>query len=199
MQFTVSLPDWVVQEQNKLPSHLPLLEDRMRMVIRFSQYNIDQQTGGPFAAGVFECETGKLIAIGVNRVVQSNVSSAHAEIVALSLAQQKLGSWDLGKQSLPAMQLVVNWRPCAMCYGAVIWSGIRSLAVAGSDDTCERITGFDEGPIHPEWKSELSKRGIKLQDGLLYGEAKKVFETFRDRGQLVYNASRPLTNFGTPK
>ena len=190
MHFTVILPDWAIQEQARLPRQLDSLEDRMRAVIRFSQLNVDYETGGPFAAGVFERDTGRVIAIGVNRVVMSNVSSAHAEIVALSLAQQQLGSWDLGNLQLPAMQLVVNWRPCAMCYGAVIWSGVRSLVIAGSDETCERITGFDEGPIHPQWQSELAKRGIELQDGVLYHEAIKVFQAFRDGGHLVYNAGR---------
>ena len=187
MQFTVSLPAWAIEEQAKLPTHIQSLEDRMRAVIRFSRLNIEHQTGGPFSAGVFERDTGRLIVIGVNRVVPSNVSSAHAEVVALSLAQQLLKSWDLGSNELPPLQLVVNWRPCAMCYGATIWSGIRSLVIAGSDDACERITGFDEGPIHPEWQNELAKRGIELQDGLLYNEAVEVFKEFRDGGHLVYN------------
>jgi len=187
MQFSVSLPEWAVSEQAKLPTHILSLEDRMRTVIRFSMLNIENGTGGPFSAGVFERDTGKLIVIGVNRVISCNVSSAHAEIVALSLAQQQLKSWDLGSDELPAIQLVVNWRPCAMCYGATIWSGIRSLVIAGSDDACERITGFDEGPIHPQWQSELANRGIELQDGLLYQEAIEVFESFRVAGHLVYN------------
>jgi tRNA(Arg) A34 adenosine deaminase TadA len=187
MQFCVSLPEWAVHEQFELPTHLPDVEERMRAVIRFSRLNIQHQTGGPFSAGVFERDSGRLIVIGVNRVVPSNVSSAHAEVVALSLAQQCLKSWDLGSATLPALQLVVNWRPCAMCYGATIWSGIRSLVIAGSDDACERITGFDEGPIHPEWQNELAKRGIDLRDGLLYQEAVEVFKAFRDGGHLVYN------------
>jgi tRNA(Arg) A34 adenosine deaminase TadA len=187
MQFTITLPEWAVQEQAKLPACLPTIESQMREVIRFSRLNIEHQTGGPFAAGVFERDTGRRIVMGVNRVLPSNVSSAHAEVVTLSLAQQILGCWDLGSASLPAMQLVVNWRPCAMCYGATIWSGIRSLVIAGSDDACERITGFDEGPIHPQWKEELLCRGITLQDGLLYEEALKVFEKFRDDGCVVYN------------
>lgn len=102
MQFTVSLPDWAIEEQSKLPSYLISPEERMRAVIRFSRLNIEHQTGGPFSAGVFERDSGRLIVIGVNRVVPSNVSSAHAEIVALSLAQQQLKSWDLGSDRLPS-------------------------------------------------------------------------------------------------
>jgi tRNA(Arg) A34 adenosine deaminase TadA len=187
MQFTVSLPKWAVEEQAKLPVFLPSLEERMRAVIAFSRRNIEEKTGGPFAAGIFERDSGQRIVIGVNRVVPCNVSSAHAEIVALSLAQQHFQSWDLGADPLPGLQMVVNWRPCAMCYGATIWSGIRSLVIAGSDDACERITGFDEGPIHPDWRHELSRRGIELQEGILYDEAVDVFKAFRDGGHLVYN------------
>ncbi|HRQ40957.1 MAG TPA: nucleoside deaminase [Chloroflexota bacterium] len=187
MQFTISLPDWAEAELAKLPTYLPTLAERMTAVIRFSRLNIEHNTGGPFAAGLFERDSGRLVVIGVNRVVPQHCSSAHAEVVTLSLAQQKLGTFDLGGPGLPAYQLVVNWRPCAMCYGAVVWSGIRSLAIAGSGPELETITGFDEGPIHPHWQNELEKRGIEVIDGVLTDQAIAVFEQFRASGALVYN------------
>mgnify|MGYP005838727951 CR=1 FL=1 len=187
MDFTISLPEWAIAELQALPSHLPTLEERMRHVIRFSRLNFEHNTGGPFAAGVFERDTGKLVVIGVNRVVPSHCSSAHAEVVALSLAQRILQTFDLGAAGMPAYQLVVNWRPCVMCYGAVHWSGIRSLVIAGSGPELEAITGFDEGPIHPQWQAELGRRGIDLIDGLLNAEAIEVFRAFRASGALVYN------------
>ncbi len=187
MQFTISLPDWAEAELAKLPTHLPTLAERMTAVIRFSRLNMERNTGGPFAAGLFERDSGRLVVIGVNRVVPQHCSSAHAEVVTLSLAQQKLGTFDLGGPGMPAYQLVVNWRPCAMCYGAVVWSGVRSLAIAGSGPELETITGFDEGPIHPHWQTELEKRGIEVIDGVLAAEAVAVFEQFRESGALVYN------------
>ena len=129
----------------------------------------------------------KMVTIGVNRVIPSNCSSAHAEIVALSLAQRKLGTFDLGGPGLPAHQMVVNWRPCAMCYGAVPWSGVRSLVVAGSGPELEELTGFDEGPIHPKWKEELEKRGIDVVNNILTDEACEVFRAFGQSQRLVYN------------
>lgn len=188
MEFTLNLPDWALRENEALPASLPTLEERMAVVIRFSRLNFERGTGGPFAAGVFERDTGAPVLVGVNRVMPLRCSSAHAEVTALTLAQQRLGSWDLGAPGLPAHQLVVNWCPCAMCYGAVIWSGIRSLVIAGSGPQLEEITGFDEGPIHPQWQQELARRGIALVDNLLQAEALAVFRDFAASGSHVYNA-----------
>lgn len=184
----LTLPDWTQVELATLPPFLPALEERMAAVIRFSRLNFERQTGGPFAAGVFERDSGRPVVIGVNRVVPMNCSSAHAEVMAISVAQQLLGTFDLGGPGLPAHQLVVNWRPCAMCYGAVIWSGVRSLVMAGSGPELEEITGFDEGPVPADWAGELRRRGIEVVDGVLRDEACEVFRAFRASGNLVYNA-----------
>ena len=185
--FGITLPDWAVEELAALPEYMTALEDRMAAVIRFSRLNFERDTGGPFAAGIFEKETGRVVTIGVNRVVPSNCSSAHAEIVALSVAQRTIGSFDLGGPGLADHQMVVNWRPCAMCFGAVPWSGIRSLVIAGSGSELEELTGFDEGPIHPGWKTELESRGIEVIDGLMREEACEVFRAFGESDRLVYN------------
>ena len=188
MEFTLNLPEWALRENEALPARLPTLEERMAAVIRFSRLNFERGTGGPFAAGVFERDTGVPVVIGVNRVMPLQCSSAHAEVTTLTLAQQLLGTWDLGAPGLPVYQLVVNWRTCVMCYGAVIWSGIRSLVIAGSGPELEEITGFDEGPIHPQWQQELERRDIDVVDNLLKDEAVAVFRDFAASGSTVYNA-----------
>ncbi len=183
----LSLPDWTWDALSRLPTHFPTPEERMRVVVEFSRRNFEEQTGGPFAAGVFERDTGRLLVIGVNRVVPSGCSSAHAEIMALSIAQKMVGSFDLGGPGLPAHQIVVNWRPCAMCYGAVIWSGVRSLVIAGSGPELEAITGFDEGPLPADWLGELTRRGIEVIDGVGTAGALAAFRAFATSGQPVYN------------
>ena len=186
--FTLALPDWAVAATTELPAYLPTVEDRMAAVIEFSRQNFRRETGGPFAAGVFERDSGRLVVIGVNRVVAHNCSSAHAEVMALSLAQQRLGAYDLGGPGLPAHQLVVNWWPCAMCYGAVLWSGVRSLVIAGEGPELEQITGFDEGPLAADWRGELARRGIALVEDVLRDEALAAYREFAAARQLVYNA-----------
>lgn len=186
-RLCLDLPDWIHAERQQLPPRIPRLEDRMAAVLRFARLNTEHQSGGPFAAGVFERDSGRLIVIGVNRVVPLNCSSAHAEIMALSLAQQFLGVYDLGGAGLPAHQLVVNWSPCAMCFGAVLWSGIRSLVIAGSDREMMDITGFDEGPMPGNWRQELADRGIELVEGLMREEALEGFRDFALTNPVVYN------------
>ena len=186
--FSLQLPQWLLKQ--RLPRQLPAPEQRMQLILDLAQQNIEQQSGGPFAAGVFECQSGKLVAVGVNRVMAHNCSSAHAEVMALSLAQKRLANYDLGASGLPAHQLVVNWRPCTMCFGALLWSGVRSLLIAGSGAELEQITGFDEGPIHPQWRAELSKRGIELIENVLREQAIVLYQQFASSAQPVYNSRR---------
>ncbi len=183
-----TMPDWAIKEIRGLPDAIVDVPNRMREVVRFSRLNFENGTGGPFAAGVFERTSGKVVALGVNRVVPSSSSSAHAEIMALSLAQQRLKSFDLSAPGMPDHQLVVNARPCAMCFGSIPWSGIRSLVVAASGEQVEAITGFDEGPLHPEWRQQLIKRGIEVIENILNVEAVAVLKDFATSGQCVYNA-----------
>ena len=187
MTIEIPLPHWYHGELAAAPTALDTLEQRMELVLHFARLNVEHDSGGPFAAAVFEETSGRLVSVGVNRVVPTACSSAHAEIVALTLAQQKLGSYDLGATGLPAHQLVVNWRPCAMCYGALPWSGITSLVIAGSDDALERITGFDEGPIREAWQEGLTTRGITVTDLVLRDEAIQLFRDYAARGLPVYN------------
>lgn len=187
-QFHLSLPAWAITEMAALPAYLPRVEDRMAAVIRFARLNTEYATGGPFAAGIFERDSGKLIVLAVNRVVPLICSCAHAEVMAISLAQQRLGCFDLGAADRPAHELVVNWMPCAMCFGALLWSGVRSLTMAGHGPEMEAITGFDEGPLPPAWQEELRHRGISFRSDVLREESLTAFREFAASGAQVYNA-----------
>jgi tRNA(Arg) A34 adenosine deaminase TadA len=188
-RFDLALPDWAAAELASCAQReFASIEDRMRLVIELARTNFQRDTGGPFAAAVFDDASARLLAIGVNRVVPMQCSSAHAEVMALSLAQRAAGTHDLGGYGQPSRQLVVNWCPCAMCCGAVVWSGVRSRVIAGSGPELERITGFDEGPIHPSWAAELTRRGVAVTDGVLRDETCAMFREFAASGRAVYNA-----------
>jgi tRNA(Arg) A34 adenosine deaminase TadA len=191
LTYGITLPDWVAEQCRAFGSgpH-PDPVRRLELVLALARHNFERQTGGPFAAAVYRADTFELVAAGVNRVVPESCSSAHAEIVALSLAQAHRGAFDLGSANMPPHELVVSWRPCAMCFGALPWSGIRSLLIAGSGDELEQLTGFDEGPIHPAWRDELTQRGISVTQGATQAEAVAVFRDFAASGAVVYNGRR---------
>jgi tRNA(Arg) A34 adenosine deaminase TadA len=190
--YGANLPRWVVDELGDSPEHLATAEDRMRLVHRLARRNFAEGTGGPFAALVVESGTGAIVSAGVNLVLASGLSAAHAEVVALSLAQTRCGGWDLGASGEPARELVVNWRPCAQCYGAVLWSGVKRLVIAGQGEELERLTRFDEGPVRDDWAEQLQARGIDVQTDVLRDEAVRTFSAYGEsvsRGDVVvYNA-----------
>ncbi|MFE9444214.1 nucleoside deaminase [Streptomyces sp. NPDC006602] len=192
-EYHVALPAWIDDELAHVPAALLDREDRMRLVHRLADRNWREGNGGPFAALVAERDTGRIVSVGVNVVLASGVSSAHAEVVALGLAQMATGGWDLGGDGLPAHELVVNWRPCIQCYGATMWSGVRALVVAGEGPELEEITTFDEGPLGADWAEQFETRGIEVVKDVLRDEALTVFRDYRGAvdsadGIVVYNA-----------
>ncbi|WP_043664188.1 nucleoside deaminase [Streptomyces xylophagus] len=192
-EYRVALPAWIDDELADVSAVVPGREDRMRLVHRLADRNWREGNGGPFAALVAERDTGRIVSVGVNVVLASGVSSAHAEVVALGLAQTATGGWDLGATGLPTHELVVNWRPCIQCYGATMWSGVRSLVVAGEGPELEEITTFDEGPLGADWAEQFEARGIAVVGDVLRDEALAVFRNYRKAvdeadGIVVYNA-----------
>ncbi|WP_405835980.1 nucleoside deaminase [Streptomyces sp. NBC_01518] len=192
-EYRVALPAWIDDELADVPAVVAGREDRMRLVHRLADRNWREGNGGPFAALVAERDTGRIVSVGVNVVLASGVSSAHAEVMALGLAQVATGGWDLGATGLPTHELVVNWRPCVQCYGAALWSGVRGLVVAGEGPELEEITTFDEGPLGADWAEQFEARGIEVVGDVLRDEALTVFRNYRKAvdeadGVVVYNA-----------
>jgi len=190
--FGATLPDWVLEELTHSPTVLPTHADRMELALRLAARNPLEGSGGPFAALVVDTATGELVSAGVNLVLSSGLSAAHAEITALSLAQTRIGDWDLGATGAPDRELVVNWRPCAQCYGAVLWSGVKRLVIAGEGPEVEHLTGFDEGPMREDWAEQLRRRGVEVVIGVRREQAVSMFAEYGrvavERGLTVYNA-----------
>lgn len=176
------LPDWLITIESGVCYPTP--ESRMTLAIELALRNIHEQTGGPFGAAVFELDSHRLIAVGVNIVERAAWSGGHAEIVALSAAQQQLGRYDLG--AAPGYELVSSSEPCAMCMGATVWSGVKRL-LCGSRDADVRAIGFDEGPKPINWVSQLERRGIEVERDVLRADAQAVLNQYQGRR---YNPSR---------
>ena len=180
-EFCIRLPDWVAAElpDGKMP--LDHINERMRLAIHLARCNIDYETGGPFAAIVFN-SAYHIVAVGLNLVSASNCSSAHAEILALSLAEQQIGRYHLGRN----YELVVTAEPCAMCAGAIPWSGIGRLITSATDQDIRAI-GFDEGSKPHDWRQPIQDRGTEVVSEVLREESVAVLRRYRDQGGLIYN------------
>ena len=185
--YDASLPDWLIEDLESLPTVLPTVPERMRLVNELADRNWRAGNGGPFAAIVVDDATGEVVSVGVNVVLSSGLTASHAEVTALSLAQRSLGRWDLGADGAD-LSLVVNWRPCVQCYGATMWSGVRSLVVAGEGPLLEELTGFDEGPMVRDWAAQFEQRGIRVTIGVGYDDALAVYRAYGASDSVVYNA-----------
>jgi tRNA(Arg) A34 adenosine deaminase TadA len=183
----IDAPAWV--DELAVPGAVFSEEERMPFVIELARRNVVEQTGGPFGAAIFETDSGRLIAPGVNRVVPIAISFAHAETTAIGLANQQLGVFDLGGEGLPLMELVASTEPCALCLGATVWSGVRKL-VTGARDEDARAIGFDEGPKVADWQGALTSRGIEVVVDVMRAEAAAVLDLYVAAGALIYNGRR---------
>ena len=181
----IALPAWVEPFVAERGDMFTTHDDRMRLAIALARENVEQGTGGPFGAAVFD-SAGRLIAPGVNLVVGLNCSVAHAEIVAIMTAQQALGSFDLGADGMPLCELATSTEPCAMCMGAIPWSGVRRLVCGATGNDAEAI-GMDEGAKPADWVTELESRGIEVIQGVRREEATEVLQQYAANGGTIYN------------
>ena len=170
--LTLSLPEWIDDFLKQYQFPLVSNEERMRFVLKLTLQNIEKTTGGPFGATVFERESGQLVSVGVNVVLNQGCSAAHAEMMAIMLAQQELGTHDLGIADLPEFQLVTSGKMCAMCLGSVVWSGVREVLASAQPEDVENIVGFDEGLHLPIMTS--SWKNVESASFLLFSGKKDV-------------------------
>lgn len=181
-QLHLTLPAWIHDEVDGQRLY-PDAESRIALAIQLSRRNVDHRSGGPFGAAVFSGE-GRLVGVGVNRVVPHNCSVAHAEVMALATSQQRVQNFRLN-QSGERYTLATSAQPCSMCYGALIWAGIDELLIAARADDVQSLAGFDEGPLPADWKGELEKRGIAVRTDLMRDHARDVLRDYGESG-LVY-------------
>jgi tRNA(Arg) A34 adenosine deaminase TadA len=182
----VTWPEWV-QETIVFGTRYDSEEDRMRLAVELARQNVVRGTGGPFGAAIFERSTGALLSVGVNSVVRLNSSALHAEMLAIMMAQHRLGSYTLAMSPSESYELVSSCDPCAMCLGAVLWSGVRRL-VTGADREDATALSFEEGPVFPQSYTYLEDRGVAVTRGVLRREAAGVLDLYRRQGGQIYNA-----------
>ena len=181
----VEYPDWVrsvVDWDRRYDDDL----QKMRLAIAISRENVERGTGGPFGAAIFESDSGKLVAVGMNSVVRYNNCTLHGEMVAFMMAQQRIGSFTLSAPALATHELFTSCEPCAMCLGATLWSGVKRVVYGAGREDASRLN-FEEGPVFPESYQYLEDRGITIERNVLRDEARAVLELYRTKSGRIYN------------
>lgn len=178
-------PDWVnglVDWERRYAGD----EDKMHLAIALSRENVERGTGGPFGAAIFERDTGRLVAVGMNSVLRLNNCTLHGEMVAFMMAQQRLGFFTLGAPGMPPHELVTSCEPCAMCLGASLWSGVKRVVCGAAREDATRLN-FEEGPVFPESYRYLEDRGIEIVHNVCRDAARAVIELYRQKSGKIYN------------
>jgi tRNA(Arg) A34 adenosine deaminase TadA len=183
-KIVATLPEWVDTVVDWQAAYTTD-EAKMRLAIAVATQNVLQRSGGPFGAAIFERQSGALVSVGMNSVVRLHNSTLHAEMLAIMLAEQRIGSYTLHGDV--EHELVTSCDPCAMCLGATLWSGVRRV-ITGAGRADAAAINFDEGPVFPESYAYLEARGIAITRGLLREEAAAVIELYRKQGGPIYNA-----------
>jgi tRNA(Arg) A34 adenosine deaminase TadA len=186
LRVVVEYPDWVngvVDWERPLHSDA----DRMRLAIRVARENVERGTGGPFGAVVVEHDSGRVISVGMNSVVRLHNCTLHGEMFAFMMAQLRLRSYTLGAPGMPRHDLVTSCEPCAMCLGAILWSGVKRVVMGALREDATTLR-FEEGPVFPESYEYLQRCGIEIIRGVLREDAKAVLDWYRTRGGPIYNA-----------
>ena len=186
-EIHVTSPDWVEQAVD-WGAKYTTDTDKMELAIQVSRWNVEQGMGEPFGAAVFRRDTGQLVAVGMSQVVQQKNSVLHAEVVAIMMAEQRLQAFNLRGGS-QRYELFSSCDPCAMCLGAVHWSGVERLVCGADRDDAQRI-GFDEGPVFPDSYAYLEARGMEIVRGVRRAEANAVIQAYATGGGLIHNRFR---------
>jgi tRNA(adenine34) deaminase len=113
-------------------------------------------------------EEGNLVGQGANLRVQDNDPTAHAEIVAIKNAGNKIGNWRLDD-----LTLVVTLEPCVMCAGAIAQSRMKRLVFGAFDEKA--------GAVGSVWDLLRDARAIykpEVLSGVLADQCEKQLKSF---------------------
>ncbi len=108
----------------------------MKIAVEEALKGIANKEGGPFGA-VVVCN-GEIVSKGNNQVIMTHDPTAHAEVVAIRRASEKLGRFDLSD-----CEIYSTCEPCPMCYSAIHWAKIPVLYYGATRDDAEKA-GFDD-------------------------------------------------------
>ncbi|MBO2543981.1 nucleoside deaminase [Salegentibacter sp. BDJ18] len=148
----------------------------LKRAIQLAEEGMDKGQGGPFGAVVVK--DGEIIAEANNKVTASNDPTAHAEVVAIRRACEKLQDFQLEN-----CILYTSCEPCPMCLGAIYWARPKKVYYALTREDAAKI-GFDDQFIYDEIALKMDDRKIPFKN-LMREEGLPVFQKWEAKGDRV--------------
>ena len=113
-------------------------------------------------------EAGEILGTGQNLREQSNDPTAHAEVIAIRQAAEKIGSWRLDD-----LTIVVTLEPCAMCAGAIAQSRIKRLVFGAWDEKAGAV-----GSVMDVIRDPRALTKVEVVTGIMEKECSQVLSNF---------------------
>ena len=141
----------------------------MDLAIEIATNNVSSGAGGPFGAVVVR--SGDIVASAANMVMETNDPTAHAEIVAIRRACEKLGRFQLND-----CDIYTSCEPCPMCLGAMYWARPAAVYYANTREDAA-AAGFDDAFIYVEAARPPQERQLRMVH-LLFTKARESFDVW---------------------
>ena len=125
----------------------------------------------PFGA-LLVAGNGAVLAAAENSQVSDDQVFAHAEMNLLQRAVQQFSP-----DVLAASTLYTSAEPCAMCAGAIFWSGISRLVFGLSGDRLHEMSGFSPQMLVASARDVLGRTGrqVEIIGPIFEAEAEAIF------------------------
>lgn len=153
------------------------MRDKMVLAIEETKRTMNENKGGPFGAVITDMN-GNVISIASNLVLESHDPTAHAEIMAIRKASEKLGTHDLSNCILYA-----TGYPCPMCLSAIIWANIKKVYYGTNLKEAEEI-GFRDDFIY-EYLKGNNKEILDIEE-LCHNESLELFNEYKEKNKEIY-------------
>ena len=153
------------------------MNEYMKIAKDMAENGIKNNEGGPFGAAIID-KGGNIISTGNNQVLKNNDPTAHAEVMAIRNACQKLKTYDLSEHIL-----YTSCEPCPMCLSAIIWSNIKEIYYACTKNDAAEI-GFRDDMIY-EYLKGNNKDLINLKQ-IDREECIDLFKEYKKQEKTIY-------------
>ena len=126
------------------------------------------EAAGEVPVGAVIVKDGELVAEGWNQPIGANDPTAHAEIMALRAAGERLGNY-----RLLDTELYVTLEPCPMCVGAMLHARVKRVIYAATDPKTGALGG-----AYDLLNSVAHNHAFEVTSGVLEQQSREMLQDF---------------------